>query len=148
MLHIFPKSFLKSSSRLGDPWTDRRGCPRDLKFGLLCSCLANSPHGVSWLSVLRVHHLFLSVFLFPFFQSSSVAESLADGPPGVRGQSARSVLVADGSRCLHRWSVIVGAVLEACESFSDNPPLPRRRSTVGSRTVRLVVRWVAKSFAS
>jgi hypothetical protein len=44
------------------------------------------------------------------FQSSFpailIAVSLADGPPGVRGQPAWGVLVVDGPRCLHRRSVI------------------------------------------
>jgi hypothetical protein len=72
----------------------------------------------------------------PVFQPSSVARSLADDPPGVRGQSALGVLVADGPRCLHGRSIIVGAVLEVLESFSDSPPLPRGRSVEATRTVR------------
>jgi hypothetical protein len=72
----------------------------------------------------------------PFSQRTSVAGSLADGPPVVCGQSARRVLVADGPRCLRERSIIVGAVLEVSESFSDSPLVPRRRSAVGSRTVR------------
>jgi hypothetical protein len=46
------------------------------------------------------------------------------------------VLVADGLRCLHGRSVIVGAVLEVRESFSDSLPLPCGRSAVATRTVR------------
>jgi hypothetical protein len=84
--------------------------------------------------------LFDTCFCVPFFnlfsQRSSVAESLADGPPGVRGQSVRRVMVADGPRCLHRQSVIIGAVLEICESFSDCSPVPRGRSAVCSQIVR------------
>jgi hypothetical protein len=60
-----------------------------------------------------------------FFQPSSVAGGLADDPPMVRGQSARSELVADGPRCLHRRPVIVGAVLEVCNLFLDGLPQPR-----------------------
>jgi hypothetical protein len=58
-----------------------------------------------------------------------------EGPPGVRGQSACGVLVADGPRYLHRQSIIVGAVLEVRESFSDISPLPRGRSAKATRTV-------------
>jgi hypothetical protein len=122
----------------------RRGCPRGLEFGLLCSCLAHSsPIGrgrSAWSRLARCSSclsLVLERLPFdPFSQPSSVAGSLANGPPGVRGQSARRVLVADGPRCLHGRSVIVGAVLEVCESFSDSSPLPRGRSALGSRTVR------------
>jgi hypothetical protein len=64
----------------------------------------------------------------PVFQPSSVAWCLANGPPGVRGQSAWSVLVADGPRFLHRRSVTEGAVLEICGLFSDSPPQPRGQS--------------------
>jgi hypothetical protein len=114
-----------------------------LKFGLLCSCLTDSPPvgrerstwsqlaGCSSCSSFVLERLPFD----PIFQSSSAAGGLADGPPGVRGQSPWSVLWTDGPRCLHGRSVIVGAVLEVCKSFSDSPPLPRRRSAVGSRTV-------------
>jgi hypothetical protein len=109
----------------------------------------DGPRGVVWLGVLRVRRLFLSVFLsIRFSQPSSGSGSLVDGPPGVYGQSARRVLVADGPRCLHRRAIIVAAVLKVCESFSDSPPLPREQSARSSRTVRLVLRRVAKSFAS
>jgi hypothetical protein len=37
-------------------------------------------------------------------------------------------LVADGPRCLHEQSVIVGLVLEVCELFLDGPPQPRGQS--------------------
>jgi hypothetical protein len=51
-----------------------------------------------------------------------------DGQPRFRGQSARSELVVDGPRCLHGWSVIVGAVLEIWELFLDGPSQPHRQS--------------------
>jgi hypothetical protein len=101
----------------------RRGRLHSLEFGLFCLCLEDPSFSCSSLVLERL----------PFdliFQPSSVAGGLADGPPGVRRQ------LSDGPRCLHGWSVIVGAVLEVCESFSDSPPLPRGRSTVGSQTIR------------
>jgi hypothetical protein len=69
-------------------------------------------------------------------QPSSVAGGLADGPPRVHGESAWGVFVANGPSCLHGRSVIVGAVLEVCESFSNSSPLPRGRSIMAMRTVR------------
>jgi hypothetical protein len=48
-----------------------------------------------------------------------------DGLPGVCGQFAWGVLVADGLRCLHGRSVIEVAVLEVRGLFSDGPPQPR-----------------------
>jgi hypothetical protein len=72
----------------------------------------------------------------PILQPSSVAEGLADDLPGVCGQFALSVLVADGPRCLHGRSIIVGVVLDVCDSFSDSLPLPRGRSAVVTQTVR------------
>jgi hypothetical protein len=115
-----------------------------LKFGLFCSCLADSPpvgRGQSAWSRLAWCSSCLSFVLErlpfdPIFRPSLVAGGLADGPPGVRGQSAWSVLVADGPRCLHGRSVIVGAVLKVCDSFLDSPPLPHGRSAVDTRTIR------------
>jgi hypothetical protein len=123
---------------------------------MLCSCLADSPpigrgrsawSRLAWCSScssLVLEHLSFD----PVFQPSSVAGSLADCPPGVRGQFTWGVLVVDGLRCLNGWSVIVGAVLEVRESFSNSPPLPRGRSAKATRTVRLALRRVTKSFAS
>jgi hypothetical protein len=65
---------------------------------------------------------------YPIFQPSSVTRDLADGPPGVHGQSAWSVLVADGLRCLHGRSIIKGVVVEVRGLFSDSPPQPRGQS--------------------
>jgi hypothetical protein len=47
MLHFSPKSFLKSSSRLGDPWMDMRGWLLVFRLKLLCLHLADSPPGRS-----------------------------------------------------------------------------------------------------
>jgi hypothetical protein len=66
--------------------------------------------------------------LDPIFLPSSVAGCLADGLPGVRGQSAWGVLVAYGPRCLHGRSIIEGVVLEVRGLFLDGPPQPRRQS--------------------
>jgi hypothetical protein len=80
----------------------------------------DGPCGAGWIGILRVR---CSLFVLehlpfdPFLQPSSVAGGLADSPPGVRGQSTWSVLVADGPRCLHGQSVIDSAVLEVCDSF-------------------------------
>jgi hypothetical protein len=85
-----------------------------LEFGLFCSCLRNSPpidrgqsawRQLDWCSscsslVLERH------FFDPIFRLSSIAGGLADGTPGFCGQSACSVLVADGPRCLHRRSIL------------------------------------------
>jgi hypothetical protein len=75
-----------------------------LEFGLFCLCLADNPpigRGRSAPSRLALCSSCSSLVLerLPFdlfFQPSSVAGCLADGLPGVRGQSAWGVLVADG----------------------------------------------------
>jgi hypothetical protein len=107
-----------------------------LKFGLFCSCLADSPpvgRGRSAWSLLARRSSCSSLVLERrpfdlFFQPSSVVGGLVDGQPRFRGQSARSELVVDGPRCLHGWSVIVGAVLEIWELFLDGPSQPHRQS--------------------
>jgi hypothetical protein len=94
-----------------------------------------------------VFFMFIACSCVSFFRSNFgpflVAGGLADGMPGVHGQSACSVLVADGPRCLHGRSIIEGAVLEVHGRFSDSSPqlvdgpsCHRRRSAVPSRTVR------------
>jgi hypothetical protein len=98
---------------------DRRGWLHGLKFRLLYSCLAESPPvGCGWTTWSQlVGCSSCSSFVLerlpfnPIFQPSSVARGLADGLPGVHGQSTWSVLVADGPRCLHGRSVIVGAII-------------------------------------
>jgi hypothetical protein len=40
-LHTFPKSFVKSSNRLGDPWMGRWFGSFDFRLGLLFPCLAD-----------------------------------------------------------------------------------------------------------
>jgi hypothetical protein len=129
---------------LGDPWIGRRGCAHGFELRLLCLCLVDSPPvgrgRYAWSRLARCSScssLVLACLSFdPFSQSSSVAGSLADDTPGFHGQSARTVLVADGPRCLHGRSFNDGIVLEVCESFSGGPPVPHGPSAVGSRTVR------------
>jgi hypothetical protein len=55
---------------------------------------------------------------------------------------------ADGPRAHRERFVIEGAVLEVRGLFSDRPPQPRGQSARCLRTVHLVMRRVAKSFAS
>jgi hypothetical protein len=54
----------------------------------------------------------------------------------------------DRPRCSPGPSVIQGALLEVWFPFSDHPPVTRGPSARTTRTVRLVPRRVAKSFAS
>jgi hypothetical protein len=50
MLHIFPKSFLKSFYPLGDAWTDRCFGVFYFMLGLLILCLADRPRVAGGLS--------------------------------------------------------------------------------------------------
>jgi hypothetical protein len=77
----------------------RRGCARGLELELLCSCLVDSPPvgrgRCAWSRLDRCSScssLVLACLSFDLFcLPSSVARSLADGLPGVRGQSAAKV---------------------------------------------------------
>jgi hypothetical protein len=139
MLHLSPKSFLKSSSRLGDPWTDRCSCACGFELRLLCSRVADSPQGVAdgprgaqLLGVCRVHREFFrrfpSICLFWWFWSPevrrTVCEESANGPPG-----------ADGLRVLGGRSIFSGALLEVLEPILDNLPRACGRSAWSLRTV-------------
>jgi hypothetical protein len=86
-------------------------------------------------SVFFVFVTYLACLSFDLFsQPSSVAGSLADGPPGVCGQSARRVLVADGPRCSTRGLRIffgqsAGTPRTVRRGLADSPPGARGQST-------------------
>jgi hypothetical protein len=120
---------------LGDPWTGRTGCPHGLEFGLFCSCLADSLpiargrsawRQLDWCS--SCSSLVLERLPFDLlFQPSSVAGGLANGPPAVRGQSVRSVLVADE---------VPPRTVRYCWCSTGGLRVIFGRSTATSRTVR------------
>jgi hypothetical protein len=97
MLHISPKSFLKSSSRLGDPWTNRWFGACKFVFELLCLLVADTPSGgsgrfarnrlieCSSCSSCVLARSCFDQFTWLFF----IRRSLSDSPSGVAGQSAR-----------------------------------------------------------
>jgi hypothetical protein len=95
-LHIFPKSFLKSSSRLGDPWVGRRGCAHGLELGLLCSGQTDSPPIGRERSAEGV--------------CRTVRVGVADRPPCGRRLSARHELLTDRPRTRygrpHLWVLV------------------------------------------
>jgi hypothetical protein len=146
MLHISPKSFLKSSSCLGDPWTDRWFGSRGVRLGLLFPCLANCPRVAGGLSARcssfrcsSCSSQVLEHFCFnSFFQLFLVGRSLADCPPQHPGPSARHQLLADCPRIGRGPSFIGGALLEVQLSFLDCPSVTRGPSACTTRTIRPV----------
>jgi hypothetical protein len=117
MLHIFPKSFLKSFNRLGDPWTSRSFGGFAFRFGLLFQCLADRPWGArglsAWSSSSRCSSCsscVLERFGFdPVGKLLLTGGFLADRPPGRRGLSARHELLADRPRTWYGPSACRGA---------------------------------------
>jgi hypothetical protein len=95
MLHISPKSCLKSLSHLGDPWMDRRSSFRVLELGLLCLRVVGSPPGArgrsarSWLTGCSSCSLCVlaSSCFDPSSRGFSVARYFVDGPRGRCAQS-------------------------------------------------------------
>jgi hypothetical protein len=161
MLLIFPKSFLKSFSRLENPWTSRSFGGFGFRIGLLFPCLADRPRGVrglsAWSSSSRCSSCssrVLECFGFdPVGQLLLTGGCLVDRPPGRRGLSAWHELLADcprGTSCSRtvqgrgtdhlRVEVPVGSF---CSCLTDSPPWvadrphgDRRTSAPGPRTVR------------
>jgi hypothetical protein len=150
MLHIAPKSFLKSWSRLGDPGTDKWSCVFVFLFGLLCPCVADSlpgPHGWSVTSRLTrcsscSLRVLLSLLFDPFCLVLLVAWSLTDssrgecGQSSLRGRSAVREQTVRYSRCSTKssggfsgWSTL--CLRSVRLTPANSPPLPRGRSARG-----------------
>jgi hypothetical protein len=118
--------------------------------------LRDSPRGVRWLGVLRVRRLFLRAFLLIYFPSRiqlqgvwrTVRLGSAESPRGgcwsrtVRGAST------DGPLLLVQYWRFASLFRTVCRYLADGPPWARGQSAGSLRTVRLVLRRVAKSFAS
>jgi hypothetical protein len=117
MLHIFPKCFLKSFSRLRDPWTSRSFGGFGFRFRLLFPCLADRPRGARALSACSsssrcssCSSRALERFGFdPVGQLLLTGGCLADRSPGRRGLSARHKLLADRPRTWYGPSSCRGA---------------------------------------
>jgi hypothetical protein len=109
MLHFFPKSFLNSSSRLGDPWKARWFSSCGFRLGLLFPSLADHSRGAGRLSGRCCSSRYPScssrVLISPHFDPLcrwfSFGGSWSDRPPGVAGQSARLGLAAVLARTIH-----------------------------------------------
>jgi hypothetical protein len=144
MLHIFPKSFLKSFNRLGDPWTSRSFGGFCFRFGLLFPCLADRPwgaHGLSaWRSSSRCSSCssrVLERFGFdPVGQSFLTGGCLADCPPRRHGLSTRHEFLADRPRTWYGPSACGGVGWVVLFVFNGQSAVGRGPSARCSRTVR------------
>jgi hypothetical protein len=132
MLHIYPKSFLKSFSRLENPWTSRSFGGFGFRFGLLFPCLADRPRGArrlsAWSSSSRCSWCSSRVLerfgIDPVGQLLFTKGCLADRPPGRCRPSARHELLADRPRTWYGLSACRGAGWVVLFVFNrcDNPP--------------------------
>jgi hypothetical protein len=117
MLHIFPKSFLKSFSRLENPWTSRSFGGFGFRLGLLFPFLADRLRGAhrlsAWSSSSRCSSYssrVLERFGFdPVGQLLLSGGCMADRPPGRRRLSARHELLVDRLRMWYGPSTCRGA---------------------------------------
>jgi hypothetical protein len=157
-LHTFPKSFLMSSSCLGEPWMGKRGRARGLELRLLCLFLADSPpigRGKSVRCLLAYGSSCSSrdlkrLCFDPFGQLFLVGRGLSDRPrrgtelsacgpdrpPRGRGPSARHQLLADFPRTRYGPSVFQCARLVVLLSLTDRQPMGSGPSTLCPHTVR------------
>jgi hypothetical protein len=141
MLHISPKSFLKSSSRLGDPWMDRWARACIFRLRLLFPHLADRPRGAQQPATLGDLREFLSHFvsihLFGRFWFEIVGRTIrplgpdcpwgADYPQWAREPSEFWRVHTGGSVSFFRLSALVSQTIH--HYHADCPAGHRRLST-------------------